>query len=1105
MSNVYALKRIKKQIVTRGDTMKHTLSRRAVFFCAAALGIACAVSAQTNPPASTNIAAAAAPLNAADKCLTGNATGALAARNLAIPGAYTYYDGLTDSEFFPSWTFDKGYSAGWVPFADGTITDGKPGTSLLWPHYWLGGNGIDIVFDLKGEYVISSVKIQCAAEVLGNVGLSLKSANDPRYTLVAMNYDPFLPLGTNAPPKPVKECDLANVNASAQWVRVHLPNSRSIHLGEIQIWGYPLPAGQTFPKKPLTRGEVVVKKPGEVPFQNADDLIVFPIPQEMKRTGGDFVLSAATPILHFPVESERCRTTAEALRDEIARETGLKLEVRGADSDKVQNGAIVIVEPKALPAGMKPEGYAFVSGGEGVFISGADAAGAFYGTQTLLQLLRNTSKGWAVAGVNIRDWPECPIRLIQGRRAMSESLVRSLARFKINYYQIYSFNSAEKDSQFVPLAEKYFVKLMLTAEPRMLIGKNPEFAELNPGENLNDLEQSRVNFCPSHPKLWETYFGEVDKWIDKFNSDYVSINFDEMYQSSHGARWNVCKYCRARNMHAWELLGWTLNNINEHFAKHGKKIFMLDTCFYGPSISNKEDTDKDWRKALDIIPTNILMGVWHPKEVNKLFSDKGIPQVRWVNNPNGKGEKFPATTVEGARYAGMCVNMLDGPFSYRRFISMPQECWSPGRAYSADELGGLAMDTFMPYLRYVLDGAGSPAAQADPSRFFTVDLKSAVNSSFTDEMPGDGKGWFDMGPNFDLRSIRPGRRELGGVPFDIIEESKNGNKGCLVLYNRGYMNPDMPAQSDFDIGRKAASLLFLHTIMQDAGQSYLRKNEHAGFYFIVYDDDTYSTFDIKYSINILPWLGGERDASGNFRAPMPLKRGRLAWRGETIGGRAAYLFYSEWINPRPDKIIRKVICRTAWKKSPMNLALIAVTGVSPAGNEPQLDVKLCNAADIVPAAAKGSPLDLRWGREESLQSYIAPDGTIVECSKPFRKDKYHAACHDFLSSAACAVYDGNHFFWPEGAGELKLLFPAPINLTGFMIRCPPRDERKNEDFGASQASWVFETSADGKTWQPAGKLSLREEQGPQFFALTNGAVKSLRISGSGVVGLTPYK
>ena len=33
--------------------------------------------------------------------------------------------------------------------------------------------------------------------------------------------------------------------------------------------------------------------------------------------------------------------------------------------------------------------------------------------------------------------------------------------------------------------------------------------------------------------------------------------------------------------------------------------------------------------------------------------------------------------------------------------------------------------------------------------------------------------------------------------------------------------------------------------MQGAGQSYLRKNELAGYYFIVYDDDTYSTFDIK--------------------------------------------------------------------------------------------------------------------------------------------------------------------------------------------------------------------------------------------------------------------
>jgi len=323
------------------------------------------------------------------------------------------------------------------------------------------------------------------------------------------------------------------------------------------------------------------------------------------------------------------------------------------------------------------------------------------------------------------------------------------------------------------------------------------------------------------------------------------------------------------------------------------------------------------------------------------------------------------------------------------------------------------------------------------------------------------------------------------------------------------MNPDMPDETEFAVNRKAASLIFLQTIMKEAGSAYLRRNEHAGFYFIVYDDDTYDTFDVKYGINIMPWLGSKRDAAGNFIAPVPLKRGRTVWRGETSGGHVAHLAYTEWINPRPDKTIRKVICRTAWKKSPMNIALIAVTGVVPTGNEPKNDIKLPKVAEIAHATVNGDPIDLRDGVEKSLMCYVAPDGTTVECSKPFRRKqwKYSDAAQDFLSSAACAVYDGNHYFWPAGEAELTLWFPAPVFLTGLLIRCPARQERKFDDFSQQSTSWSFEISADGKTWKPAGKLSLREEQGPQFFDLDLGleSIMALRVKGGGVVSLTPYK
>lgn len=1075
--------------------------------CMAALVFAPTAVAQGRPPVANEATA-----DARVRCLTGNATGTLAVLNVKIPGEYTYYDGLTDSEFFPNVAFDKQRSAGWVPFTNGVITDGS-GSSVSWAKYWLGANGIDVVFDLKGEYVISRVVVSPARRL----GLSLKSEGEPRYTLAALQDDPLAAVaqetdedGTNAPPEPVMTGVMEGIHAPARWVRLHRQYSRGVSLEEIQIWGYPRPAGETIPRKPLIRGGAVTGNPREVPIQNTDDIrvtddiLVFPIPQEMNRTGSDFALTPATRILYFPGSSRSCRTSAEVLQDELARETGLKLEIQAAQSAQAVNGAILLAEPATAPVDLKAEGYTLVCDQTAVLIAGDDERGAFYGTQTLLQLLQHRAERWTLAGVKIRDWPECPIRLIQGRREVSEELIRALARFKINYYQFIRFG--EEESRLVPLADKYRVKLMINAPPHMVIGQHPEFVELNPGEKLADLEASRINFCPSHPKLWDAYFGELDKWIDKSNSDYIFINFDEMYQGGSGSRWNVCDYCRARNMHSWELMGWTLNTLSDHFARHGKKIYMMDTCFMGKSISNKEDTDTDWRKALDIVPTNILMGVWHPELVNKLFGDKGFPQLFW-GNPNGKESQFPATTAPGIRYAGINVNMLDAPFTYRGFLSLPQESWSPSRAFNADELTAQAVDKFMPLLRKILEDRVWPSEQAKPEQFFAVDLAQAANRSFKDDIPDDGRGWFDMGANYDLRSIKPGRRSLGGIPFDVIDESANNGKGCLMLYNRGYMNPDMPGTAEFAVGRKAASLLFLHTIMQSPGQNYMRKNEFAGSYFIVYDNGRYSTFDIKYGMNIQPWLGGVRDADGKFPAPMSLGRGRVVWRGETVGGHAAHLAFAEWINPFPDQTIRKVICRTAWKKSPMNLALVAVTGVTPTGNEATETVKLPAVSDIALAAPKGIPVDLSGGTEKSFQWYVAPDGTIVESSRIFRLDEYHGGSEDVLGTAACAIKDGNHYFRPsEYLGEVTVWFPEVVFLKGFMIRCPPREERKRDDFPPSAGSWTISISPDEKTWKPVGTLALREEQGPQFFALPAlEDIKALRIEGPGVVGLTLYK
>ncbi|MEW9549134.1 beta-N-acetylglucosaminidase domain-containing protein [Nonomuraea sp. NPDC050783] len=103
-------------------------------------------------------------------------------------------------------------------------------------------------------------------------------------------------------------------------------------------------------------------------------------------------------------------------------------------------------------AGLPPEGYTLVAGDGRVAVVGADAAGAFYGAQTLLALAAVPCPEHArcVPECEVRDWPDLPLRgTIEGfygtpwSHAARLDHLRFSARHKLNAY-VY----APKDDPF---------------------------------------------------------------------------------------------------------------------------------------------------------------------------------------------------------------------------------------------------------------------------------------------------------------------------------------------------------------------------------------------------------------------------------------------------------------------------------------------------------------------------------------------------------------------------------------------------------------------------------------------------------------------------------
>ncbi|MCE4027919.1 beta-N-acetylhexosaminidase [Microbacterium sp. Au-Mic1] len=84
----------------------------------------------------------------------------------------------------------------------------------------------------------------------------------------------------------------------------------------------------------------------------------------------------------------------------------LRPELEGVlGSDALTNAGTTEIVLEIDPALGSAEGYTLTAGADRIRVTGHDAAGLFYGTRTLLQLLRRGERGWSVPEVRIEDAP----------------------------------------------------------------------------------------------------------------------------------------------------------------------------------------------------------------------------------------------------------------------------------------------------------------------------------------------------------------------------------------------------------------------------------------------------------------------------------------------------------------------------------------------------------------------------------------------------------------------------------------------------------------------------------------------------------------------------
>ena len=368
---------------------------------------------------------------------------------------------------------------------------------------------------------------------------------------------------------------------------------------------------------------------------------IIPTPAKIENKDGSFELSALGAICLSADADRRVAKAAVTLRDEIEELS------ESVDSVKLCRTDLTCGGMKKISVSHKPgdkeEGYRVKICADGIEICGDSARGAFYGIQTLRQMIHEY--GDAPPACDITDAPDFPERgfyhdVTRGRVPTLEQLYHIadlLSYYKINSLQLY----VEDSYEFVEYDGVMRAEDVLTADEIMALDDYcyDRFIELVPsiatfGHLYNLLQSEKYR----HLCELADYKPGALYWIEKMAHHTIDVSNDESIEVIKSLidqfiplfrsdKFNICcdetfDLCRGRNAgkDAGEEYFKFLMKIIDHVKSRGKTVMMWGDIAL-------EQPDK-----LHYIPKDTIMLNWtyeaNPDENKvKTFAEHGLNQI----------------------------------------------------------------------------------------------------------------------------------------------------------------------------------------------------------------------------------------------------------------------------------------------------------------------------------------------------------------------------------------------------------------------------------------------------------------------------------------------
>lgn len=697
--------------------------------------------------------------------------------------------------------------------------------------------------------------------------------------------------------------------------------------------------------------------------------LIFPIPQQMEVTDEWFVLDESVSIVVPENSSEKDIFLARFLVRELSDKYGLALKIEPrnnlpGDRKVVIMGTLdnTLVRQYCNSNNLDlnqddpgPEGYILQINSNQIVIAGWDDPGAFFGLQSLRQLI-NAENGTKVQGVNVRDWPNLPFRAIRLYVPGPENIA-FFKRFLRDFMALYKFNKViielncmrldkhpevnagwiefstelkysrsnsteglqgeeknsshydagdgfiiEKDDvrDIVELARQNFIEVIpeipSLTHGYYLLTRHPELAEY-PGDIWPD------TYCPSNPASYDLMFDVYDEYIEVIHPKMIHIGHDEWW----GAPLDICPRCKGKDFS--DLFAQDINRIHSYMSDRGIKIAMwgdhiLESVRNKGPIERKSSTGVKYKTpgglrpsvVKESIPKDILIfnWFWSKQDRDMELKEFGFTQVYGNFTPNISNwdERIKKIDLAGGAPSSWAST---NEYNFGKDLLLDflgcANLLWSTHTIDQTDLIGIVWE-LIPSVRSNLSAARIPSEDGD--------AVEPIDISFHFNLANDSK--------------------VFSIDLSTLKSIASGN--CVVAVGSiGVGENPLPSEvKGMLINEDVSSLIFLHACALPAGNQKAYFNipdffdtpDLLGWYEVVYEDGFREIVPIQYGVNILEWnLGGEhsldkREGMTGSAQNAYCYQADPVWCSSDEKNNPIAFFAFEWVNPRFGKIIKEV-------------------------------------------------------------------------------------------------------------------------------------------------------------------------------------------------------